>query len=244
MRNIKLTIQYDGTNYSGWQSQKNSLAIQDIVEASLKKLTGQRHRLIGAARTDAGVHAKGQVANFKTESRLPLTNIRDGLNHNLPPDIVIENARHVTLDFHSRYDAKSKYYRYSVYTQKPVSPFYKNFVAPVPRKLDLRAIKRESKVLLGRHDFSSFQGSNSKRLNPVRNIYRLELKRSGLFLHFDIEADGFLYTMVRTIIGTLIGVGRGRLKEGSVKKILRERKRSLAGPTAPARGLSLIKVRY
>jgi len=244
MRNIKLIIQYDGTNYSGWQSQKNSLAIQDVIEASLKKLTGRRHRVIGAARTDAGVHAKGQVANFKTESRLPLAKIRNGLNHHLPPDIVIKSAAEAAADFHSQYGAKSKYYRYIICTQKPVSPFRRNFVAPMTCRLDLKGMKRESKALLGRHDFSSFQGSSSKRVSPVRNIYRLELKKTGAFLQFDIEADGFLYTMVRTIVGTLIDVGRGYLKEGSVKRILAGGRRGLAGRTAPAAGLTLIKVKY
>lgn len=244
MRNIKLTIQYDGTNYSGWQSQKNSLAIQDIIEGAIVKLLGEKLRIIGAARTDAGVHAKGQVANFRTKSPLSLSNIKNGLNRKLPFDIVIAKAEEVDEDFHSQYDARSKLYRYSIYTHNPVSPFYKNFVVPVYYKLNLEAIKDEAKQLLGRHDFLSFQGSNSKRINTLRRIYRIDLKKRGRFIYLDIEADGFLYNMARTIAGTLIEVGRGYFKKGSVRKILKARDRRLAGSTAPAKGLCLARVRY
>lgn len=244
MRNIKLTIQYDGTNYSGWQSQKNSLAIQDIIEKAITKLLGEKVRIIGAARTDAGVHAKGQVANFKTKNNLSLSNIKKGLNKNLPADIVIANVKEADKDFHSQYDAKSKLYRYSLYLHNPLPPFYRNYVSPFSYKLDLETIRKEAKGFLGRHDFASFEGSNSRRKNTVRNIYRLGVKKRGGFIHFDIEADGLLYNMARTIVGTLIDVGRGYLKKGSIKKIIKAKERKEAGFTAPAKGLCLMKVRY
>lgn len=244
MRNIKLTIQYDGTNYSGWQSQKNSVAIQDIIEKAASKVLSERIKIIGAGRTDAGVHAKGQVANLRTESRLSCANIKNGLNRNLPSDIVISKVEEVHRDFHSQYDAKGKLYRYSLYTHNPVPPFCRDYVTPVKYRLDLEAMKKEAKGLLGRHDFSAFQGANSKRANTTKNLYRLDIKKKGCLVYIDIEANGFLYNMARSIVGTLLDVGRGRFKAGCVKKILKKRDRRLAGSTAPARGLSLLKVRH
>ncbi len=244
MRNIKLIIQYDGSNYSGWQSQKNSLAIQDVIEKALFKLTKERVRLTAAGRTDAGVHARGQVANFKSASTLSSKNIKNGLNRYLPKDVVIAKVEDVGLDFHSRYDAKSKIYRYTIYMGDPVPPFVRNMVAQIDHKLDLDIMKSEAKALLGRHDFSSFQGARSVRKSPIRHVHSATIRRRGRIIHFDIEADGFLYNMVRSIMGTLIDVSRGYLPKGSLKKILRERSRRAAGPTAAPEGLSLIKVKY
>ncbi len=244
MRNIKLTIQYDGTGYSGWQSQKNSLAIQDVIENSIAKVLKESVRITGAARTDAHVHAEGQVANFTTRTRLSTRNIKNGLNRNLPRDIVITKVENVGEDFHSRYDAKAKLYRYRLYAGSPIPPFYRDFVTPLSCELDIETMKREAKGLLGRHDFLSFQGANSKRRNTVRNVKRLDIKKRGRFIDLYIEADGFLYNMVRVIAGTLIDIGRGYSKRGSIKEILKSRDRSVAGSTAPAKGLTLIKVKY
>lgn len=244
MRNIKLTIQYDGTNYSGWQSQKNSVAIQDIIERALQSLLGEKTKLIGASRTDAGVHAMGQTANFKTRSRLSVSSIKDGLNSILPPDIVIKKAQETSEDFHSQYDAKKKLYRYSLYAHNPVPPFYRNYVFKLRYKLDLDGIKEEAKALLGRHNFSSFRGGNAKNNNGTRCIHKIQIKKRGGFIYIDIEADGFLYNMARSIVGTLIDAGRGYLKKGSVKKILEAKDRRLAGSTAPAKGLCLMRVEY
>ena len=244
MRNIRLTIQYDGTNYSGWQSQKNSVAIQDVIEKAIAKLLGHKARIVGAGRTDAGVHAFGQVANFKTASRLSLESIKNGLNKHLPPDIVIIRSEDVDLDFHPQYDAKKKHYRYCITTQRAASPFYRNFTVPTRYDLDLDIMKREARQLLGRHDFSSFQGSNSKRQSAIRRVYRIDIKKKGNFIYVDIEADGFLYNMARVLVGTLIDIGRGYLKKGSAKRILRAKARRFGGSTAPAMGLSLVKVEY
>lgn len=244
MRNIRLRIEYDGSNYSGWQSQKNSTAMQDIIEDAIERLTGKRSRLIGASRTDAGVHAKGQVANFKSETGLSLKSIKDGLNGNLPADIIVTRADEADENFHSQYDAKSKHYRYLLTTHKPVSVFYKNFVAYADCRLNIEAMRNEAKRLLGRHDFSSFASSNSRRRSSIRSIHRLDIRKKGRLIYFEIEADGFLYNMARAIVGTLVDVGRGHLKEGSVEKILKGRDRRLAGATAPAKGLCLMKARY
>lgn len=244
MRNIKLTIQYDGTNYSGWQSQKNSIAIQDLVARALKKLLGESIKVTGASRTDAGVHAAGQVANFKSGTKLTLLNIKEGLNRYLPNDIVVIKIQSVDMDFHSQYCAKSKLYRYTIYTNNTVTPFKRNYTVKTKFKLDLSKMRKEARALLGRHDFSSFQSTNSERQSTIRRIYRLDVVKKGRFIYFYIEADGFLYNMVRTIVGTLVNAGRGRLKEGSLKKIIKAKTRSAAGPTMPGKGLCLMKVRY
>lgn len=244
MRNIKLTIQYDGTNYSGWQSQRNSLAVQDVIEKAIKKVTGERLRITGAGRTDANVHAAGQVASFRTRTSLPLIKIKKGINKNLPQDVVIIRTTEVSDDFHSQFDAKTKLYRYKFYTDKPVSPFLRNFVVPVIYELDIDLMRMEAKDLLGRHDFIAFQGSNSPRKDTVRSVRRISIKKRGKIVEFDIEGDGFLYNMVRTIVGTLIDIGRGRFGKGTIKRILTTRDRRLVGWNAPAKGLCLIKVTY
>ena len=244
MRNIKLTVQYDGTNYSGWQSQKNGLTIQDVIENTARKVLRERTNLIVSGRTDAGVHAMGQVANFRTETLLPCGRIKNALNGNLPPDIRVAKIEDAAKNFHSQYDAKKKHYRYTMYAQKPVPPFYRSYVTHMPFKLDLELMKRESRPLLGRHDFFSFQGSNSRRKETTRIIYRIDIRKLGRFIYIDLEADGFLYNMARSIVGTLVDIGRGYLKEGSAKKILNAKNRRLAGYTVPAKGLCLMRVRY
>ncbi|MFH1753794.1 MAG: tRNA pseudouridine(38-40) synthase TruA [Candidatus Omnitrophota bacterium] len=244
MRNIKLTIQYDGTRYSGWQSQKNSVAVQDVMEKALSGLLGEKVKLIGASRTDANVHAAGQVANFRTGSRLSLLNIKNGLNRRLPKDIVVLRAAMAKEAFHAQYDAKSKIYRYRVYAGNPVPPFFKDFVARTSYELDTEIMSEEAKALLGRHDFISFQGANSPRKETIRSIKSIRVKKRGKLIEFHIEADGFLYNMARAIVGTLIDIGRGHMQRGSVKEILAKRERRFAGATAPAKGLCLMKVGY
>lgn len=244
MRNVKLTIQYDGTNYSGWQSQKNSVAVQDVLEQAITKLLGEKVRVIGAARTDSKVHAACQVANFRTGSRLPAKNIKNGINRNLPADIVVAKVEDAGRDFHSQFDARKKLYRYTIFLGDTVPPFIRNYVAPISYKLDAAVMRREAKGLVGRHDFSSFQGARSERKTTVRKIYRIDIRKNGKILEFDIEASGFLYNMARTIVGTLIDIGRGHLGKGSAKRILKSRDRRMAGITAPACGLCLMKVKY
>ncbi len=244
IRNILLKIEYDGTNYSGWQSQKNSRSIQDTIEAALKRITGRKARLIPCGRTDAGVHALGHIANFKTASHIPLYKLQRGLNSVLPEDIVIKEAREVQLKFHARFDAKSKTYRYTIINGASPSAIQRNFTVHIPYRLNLALMKKEAKVLIGRHDFRSFQAADRIERSSVRTIKRLDIKKSGGLIKITVEADGFLYNMVRNIAGTLIEIGRGKFKPGSTVKILKAKNRKLAGPTAPAKGLCLMEVKY
>ena len=244
MRNIKLTIEYEGTNYSGWQSQRNhrESTIEKTIEKVLRKVLQEKVKLIGSGRTDAGVHAKAQVANFKTRSRIELTKLRNALNGITPRDIVVTKIQEVSSGFHARYSAKSKLYRYTILNRKYPNAHLRNFVYFYSSPLDVNLMRSKSKILLGKNDFKSFQASGKKIKDSHRTIKRIEVKKRGDFIYIDIEADGFLYKMVRNIVGTLIEIGRGR--QIDLKNILHLRKRELAGPTAPAWGLCLIKVRY
>ncbi|MBI5144537.1 MAG: tRNA pseudouridine(38-40) synthase TruA [Candidatus Omnitrophica bacterium] len=246
MRNIKLAIQYDGTNYAGWQFQKNAKAIQEVIEARLKKLTGDNVNLIGSGRTDAGVHAKGQIANFKTGSLLPIKNIQKGLNTILPKDIVITKIEEAALDFNSQRAARSKMYRYAISPGDFVDPFIRRFTARCQYRLSIGYMKRGARYLLGRHDFRSFQTKdegNSKN-SAIRTVREIRIEKEGRLVYIYIEADGFLYNMARSIVGTLIEVGRGKIAPDRIRDILSKKDRRFCGPTAPAKGLCLMKVGY
>lgn len=244
MRNIKLTISYDGTNYRGWQLQKNGPTVQAEIEKAVKKVFRKDCRVHGAGRTDAGVHAKAQVAHFKTSIGIGIENIPAALNAVLPEDVAVVRAEEVTQDFHSRFDARSKHYRYYILNTRRREPFRERYSWRLGYALDVPLMKKESGALLGRHDFKSFQASDNRERSSVRTISRIDLKKGKPFLTMDIEADGFLYNMVRNIVGTLVDVGRGHLDPGSTSRILKNRDRTTAGPTAPAKGLFLIKVKY
>ena len=244
MRNIKLKIAYEGTNYAGWQFQKNARSIQEVLEKAILKVLGEKAGLTGSGRTDAGVHAMEQVANFKTTSKMPCYKLQHALNANIPDDIAITDCSEVPLNFNSRFAAKKKVYRYSIFNKKHPHPFYKSHFYRVSSRLDERLMMREARHLIGRHDFKAFQARDKKERGSVRTIKRLTVKREGDCVYFDIVADGFLYHMVRNIAGTLIYVGRGKMPRGSIKRILRSKNRSLAGPTAPGKGLCLMKIKY
>ncbi len=251
MRNIKLTLEYDGTNYVGWQTQlakgKWQIAnrtVQETIEKALKKILVEKVYLIGSGRTDSGAHALGQVANFKTKSNLPISDIKRALNAVLPPDIAIQKAEEVSLDFHSRFAVKNKIYRYTILNSPQRSVGLRNFYYHYPYKLNLSAMRQAGKLLSGKKDFKSFQASDKKERRSKKTIKNLSLKKQGDFIHFDIEADGFLYKMVRSIVGTLIEVGRGKLQPREIPRILRRKNRKFAGPTVPAKGLALLKVIY
>lgn len=253
MRNIKLEIEYEGTNYQGWQAQKSlqptvhspqKKSIQQTIENVLRQLLQEKIKLICSGRTDAGVHANSQVANFKTHSKIVLSRLHEGLNALLPEDISITKVKAVSDDFHSRFSAKSKIYRYTIFNGKHRSAILRNYAYFLRYPLDVALMRKEAKVLLGRHDFSAFCGSCGKHKNPWKTVKDINITRKGDFLYIDIEADGFLYNMVRNIAGTLIEIGRGRFPKESLKKILLYKDRKLAGPTAPAKGLTLMKVVY
>ena len=268
VQNIRLTIAYEGTNYSGWQVQKRqkSKTIQGVLEKALATITRERIRIVGAGRTDAGVHALGQVANFKTRSKMSPEEFKKALNSMLPKDIVIKNVQRAREDFHAQFDAKSKCYRYIIYQGSTHSPFLKNYTCYILSKLNLKAMREGAKYLLGKYNFSSFQLSGSSVRSPVRTITKLTivpyrnycllftggtptdvgvgLLKNGSAIFVNIEADGFLYGMVRSIVGTLIEVGRGKISPLKVKEILKAGNRRLAGPTASAQGLYLAKIEY
>lgn len=244
MRNIKLTIQYDGTDYSGWQFQKNGLTIQEVVQKAIKKITGEKVCVIGSGRTDAGVHAEAQVANFRTSSKIPIKNFQMALNSALPKDIVISGVEDVGLKFNALHDARGKLYRYIIANNDFVNPLLRRFAVKCFYALDLGAIKKAAKYLTGRHDFKSFQAKDYAERNAVRTVRSITVEKNGDLVYIYIEADGFLYNMARNITGTLIDVGRGKITAGDVRAILRKKDRKLCGPTMPARGLCLVKVKY
>lgn len=245
MRNIKLVIEYDGANYHGWQTQPNVVSIQGTIEERLREITQEEVSLIASGRTDAGVHAIGQVAHFHTHSRLGLDNIQRGLNSLLPPDIAIKEIYDVEKDFHSRYSARSKVYRYIILNQRFPSPLYRNFSWFIPFDLDIKKIKKAIQCLIGRHDFSSFQASSCNSRNPIREVLNVSLDKGPLrLIIFEIEANAFLKQMVRNIVGTMVDVGQGKTGVGEFEEILRSKDRKKAGRTAPPQGLFLVNVRY
>lgn len=245
LKNIRLLIQYDGTDYAGWQRQRNLPTIQGVLEDAISRITGEDIHIHGAGRTDAGVHAIGQVANFHTGSRLTPHELKRAINAHLPEDIVIAAADEVPPDFHARRDAKGKIYLYVVLNRDFPSPIWRRYSWWVRWSLDIDLMKKASDLLIGTHDFSSFTNSGGSSSSNVRTIYRIDLirKKRG-FLLFEIEADGFLKQMVRVIVGTLVDVGRGRMDINRFLRLLEVKERRLAGPTAPARGLFLKEVKY
>jgi len=245
MRTIKLLIEYDGTNYQGWQVQPKGPTIQGILEEKLGLLTGQPVQLFGSGRTDSGVHALGQVAHFKTQSQMDIRTIQRALNSLLPPDIVIQRAEEVDEGFHARKHSKSKIYEYRILNRNLRSAFHRGYVWYMPQKLNLTQMKKATQSLIGEHDFSAFRTVGSSTRTTVRRVIRAEWKRGrdGL-LCFEIEANGFLKQMVRSIIGTLVEIGKGRMKAMEFQRILESKDRKKAGPTAPAHGLFLKEVKY
>lgn len=244
MRNLRLTISYDGTNYAGWQLQKNAKTVQEVLEAALKKITGDKISVMGSGRTDSGVHAKHQVANFHTRSKLPLGRLKTAINSSIPDDILVIAIEEVPEKFNSQRHAKLKRYRYTVSTSRFPDPFLRHFVARFSYPLNINSMKRAANALVGRHDFKAFQASGSAEKNTIRTIKKIKIEKNVNMIYIDIWADGFLYNMARTIAGTLLEIGRGKLPESRAKEILIKKDRKLTGPTAPARGLCLMKVEY
>lgn len=245
MRNIKLEIEYDGTRYSGWQRQKNSISIEETVENAVRKITKEDIKLIGSSRTDSGVHAKGQVANFNTLTSIPVDRFSYAINTKLPKDIVVFNACEVPMDFHARYSCKGKRYSYMILNREFPSPLLRNYAAHCSYKLDLESMKSAAEHFLGTHDFEAFRSTGSSVKTSVRTVSLIQLeKQDNDIIKMFIEADGFLYNMVRIIAGTLMEVGRGRISPDSIPSIIESKNRDLAGKTAPAQGLYLEKIYY
>lgn len=243
MNNIKLVIEYDGTNYVGWQQQKNGITIHGKLSKAIERVINEEVTLLGSGRTDAGTHAIGQVANFKTKSNIPVYNLVKAINAYLPKDIVVRSAKKVPEKFHSRYSAKSKIYCYTILNSNIRNAIGRNYCLHYSTPLDIEKMQKASKVLMGKHDFSAFK-SKSEVLSSVRTIMKLEIKKKGKFLMFTVEADGFLYKMVRSIVGTLLEVGKGKMTITEFKKIVKSGTRANAGNTVAANGLCLLKVKY
>ena len=243
-RNIKLVIEYEGTRYCGWQVQPNVPTIQEGLERAVRQITGEAVRIFGAGRTDAGVHASGQVANFHTSCRMPAGRMRHALNAVLPDDIVVLDVSEVPESFHARYSAKSKRYRYSILNRQAPSALHRYFTLHLAQSLDIAAMREAAGHLIGTWDFSSFGCNAGREDDPVRTVLDIAADRQGDYLTIEIEAVSFLYKMVRSIVGTLIDVGKGKVEPSDVLRILRDRDRKRAGATAPAQGLTLVHVNY
>ena len=243
MRNLMIKIQYNGANYCGWQKQPNSLGIQGTIEKAIFDITKEEVKITGSGRTDAGVHALGQVANFKLNSDIPSGKIPNALNSKLPKDISIIECKEVDDEFHARYNAKGKRYRYLIYNSPYRSPIYKDTSYHVKYELDFDKMCKEAKSLIGTHDFKGFMSSGSSVIVTVRTIYDIEIIKEDDLITIEVEGSGFLYNMVRIIVGTLVDIGRGRI-EDNLSEIINSKSRSKTGHTAPAHGLFLKKVDY
>jgi tRNA pseudouridine38-40 synthase len=245
---FKLTIAYDGTNYSGWQVQKTGVGVQEKIEEAFQKIFPSVKRIHSSSRTDTGVHALGMVAHVeipREEFKMPLRKLPLAINAFLAPDIRIVSAMKALPDFHARFHAKGKQYRYMIWNHQAMNPLMRHQAWHVPRKLDVRAMRAAAKFFLGKHDFKSFAANRNYEMeSTVRTLTRCDLKRSGPLLTFIIEGDGFLYKMCRGIVGTLVQIGMGKIAADDIKKILATRDRRVAGMTAPAQGLVLWKVFY
>lgn len=247
-RTIKLTIEYDGTDFHGWQIQKkNNRTVQGEIEKALQKILKHKIRVIGSGRTDRGVHAVGQVAHLKTSSTLPALTFLKALNNHLPEDIAILKVEDAPDNFHAQYSVQGKIYRYTILNRTAPCAHLRHLINHFPYQLNVAAMRQEAKSLIGKKDFKSFQAAYSswrQSGSTIRTIKRIAIHRKDDFIHIDIEADGFLYKMARNIVGTLLDIGTGKLPKGSIKNVLAQKTRTAASKTAPAKGLCLLAVKY
>lgn len=245
MKNIKMTIKYDGSRYKGFQRlQDNDMTIQGKIESVLSKMTEETIEIVGSGRTDLGVHAYGQVANFKTNSEMSIKKMEAYLYEYLPEDIVVTQLEEVDERFHSRYNAKSKVYLYKIYNNKVHDPFLRKHTTHIVKRLDLNLMREASKYLEGEHDFTSFASSKSKKKSNIRNIDSISIQENDNVIEIYVEGDGFLYNMVRIVVGALLEVGLRKKSPEDIKEMLEAKDRTQASDTAPAKGLYLYKVKY
>ena len=245
IKNFKTTIEYDGTRYHGWQRQKTDRTIQEEIEKAVLTITGQQVSLTGSGRTDAGVHAYAQVANFTCETNLGPQDLFRGLNSLTDADIVIRGCEEVDASFHARYDVKSKSYVYKILNRPDPAAIGRQYAWHIRKELNLEAMRRSSAHLIGSRDFKAFEGAGSPRAHTTRTVFKSSLvEEPDGYLAFEIEADGFLRFMVRNIVGTLVDVGLGKISPADFEGILESKDRDQAGATAPAHGLFLKNVNY
>jgi len=244
LRKIKLTIAYDGYSYHGWQIQPGHPTIEQTIEDAIANLTGQKVELTGASRTDAGVSALGQVATFQIDSPIPTENLAKAITHRLPQDITIIEAVEVPLDFDVIRDVKSKLYRYTIFNGEVRPVLQIRHCWHIPEKLDVAAMSKAASFLIGKKDFKSFASAADKRESSVRTIFHCDASKANDWVYIDVEGDGFLYNMVRNIVGTLVEAGIGRMKPEKMAEILEAKARSAAGLIAPAEGLCLMWIKH
>lgn len=244
MRNIRLRLEFEGTNYAGWQKQKNALTVQECIENKLLELTGEQTEVFGCSRTDAGVHAKEYFCNFHTDSKIPDTKFREALNSKLPPDIVVLDSEEAAADFHARYNSSGKMYSYTILNRANPCALNRNFVYHYKRDLDVALMKKGAEALIGKNDFAAFRNAGSSVKTTVRTMKSINIIKEDCYVKIYLEADGFLYNMARIIVGTLMDVGTKKTSPDCVKKILDSGDRKMAGRSVPAKGLCLEKVFY
>jgi tRNA pseudouridine38-40 synthase len=244
MRTIKLIIEYDGTNYSGWQVQPNGITIQQVLEGALEKLVGSPVRLHSSGRTDAGVHARGMVAVFRTEKTFPLRAFADGVNTLLPRDIAVREAADVPSDFNPRADATGKHYRYTIFNGARRSPLTRLYAWHLRERLDVAAMQRAAVHFVGERDFAAFRSTGCAAQTTRRQIYSLEVIRDGDIIRIEVNGSGFLRNMVRIMVGTLVETGLGKRSPEEIPALFLAPERDAAGMTAPPQGLCLMEVFY
>lgn len=244
MSNIMLVVAYDGTEYCGWQIQKNAITIEQKIIEACQKLFSREIKLVGASRTDTGVHALGQIVLLKIETSIPIHKIPYAINAYLPDDIVITEAKMVTSNFHPRYDAKNKTYEYKIYNSNFPLPQHNRFAYFYHKTLDVDKMNRAAQYFIGKHDFKAFCSTGGSAKTTVREIYRCDVDIKDKMITITINGNGFLYNMVRIITGTLIEVGRGKTSPENITSIIESLDRNEAGVTAPAKGLTLVKINY
>ncbi len=244
MKRVRLLISYDGTNYCGWQIQINGVTVEEVLNRHLTELLGEEICVIGASRTDSGVHAIGNVAVFDTETKIPAEKISFALNQRLPDDIRIQKSDEVTADWHPRYRDSIKTYEYKILNRKFPDPLRRLYTHFMYMPLDLEKMKQAAGYLVGEHDFASFCSARSQVNSTVRTVYSLDVTKTGDEISISISGNGFLYNMVRIIVGTLMKVGLGVYPPEHVKEILEAKDRYAAGPKAPAKGLTLVQIEY
>lgn len=244
MKRVKLVVAYDGTNYHGWQVQDNGITIEEVLNQTISELVQEDIKVIGASRTDAGVHACGNVAVFDTESRIPGDKFSFALNQRLPEDIRIQESYEVDADFHPRYADTVKTYEYNILNRRFELPSKRLYAAFCYYPMDIERMNQAAAYLVGEHDFKSFCSAGAQVQTTVRTIYAVNVTKDDDMVHIRITGNGFLYNMVRIIAGTLMQVGTGLMEPEQVKEILEARDRSKAGPTAVAKGLTLVEIRY
>lgn len=241
---IRLDVEYDGTGYSGWQRQKNARSVQQFLEEAVERITGAPTTVHGSGRTDAGVHAMHQTAHFDTDSKLPPERFAYAMNFYLPPDIRVLSSEAVPDDFHARFSATGKTYRYTYRNDPQRSALYRNFTGHVGQPLDIDRMREAAQHLIGTHDFASFSAHSGADKNTTRTIRSIDIEKKGPYVVIEVTGTGFLHNMVRIIAGTLAAVGKGEIAPDEIPGILEAKDRDAAGPTAPAAGLMLVEAHY